>query len=87
MPERSVAIYNALEAADHPLAMRLIGEMLPFEELRAQENNGTNVTVVKTALQLMGNPCGATRPPSAWPLTAPQHQELSALMAGWNLLR
>ncbi len=87
MPERSVAIYNALEAADHPLAMRLIGEMLPFEELRAQENNGTNVTVVKTALQLMGNNCGATRPPSAWPLTAPQHQELSTLMAGWNLLR
>lgn len=87
LPERSVAIYNALEAADHPLAMRLIAEMLPFEELRAQENNGTNVTVVKTALQLMGNDCGATRPPSAWPLAERQQQALRTLLGGWNLLR
>jgi 4-hydroxy-tetrahydrodipicolinate synthase len=87
LPERSVAIYNALEAADHALAMRLIAEMLPFEELRAQENNGTNVTVVKTALQMMGNDCGATRAPSAWPLTDTQHTQLHALMAGWKLLR
>lgn len=87
LPERSVAIFQALEAGDHARAMRLIGEMLPFEELRAQENNGTNVTVVKAALQLMGNSCGATRPPSAWPLTERQQQELGALLAGWNLLR
>lgn len=87
LPERSVAIYDALEAADHPLAMRLIAEMLPFEELRAQENNGTNVTVVKTALQLMGNDCGATRPPSAWPLAERQQQALRTLLGGWNLLR
>lgn len=87
LPERSVAIYKALEAADHALAMRLIGEMQPFEELRAQENNGTNVTVIKSALQLMGNDCGATRAPSAWPLTDAQQQQLRALLVGWNLLR
>lgn len=86
LPQRSVAIYDALEAADYPLAMRLIGEMLPFEELRAQENNGANVTVVKAALQLMGNDCGATRPPSAWPLTDAAQAELRKLMAGWNAL-
>lgn len=83
-PERSVAIYNALEQADYPLAMRLIGEMLPFEELRAQENNGANVTVVKAALQWMGNDCGATRAPSAWPLSATQQQQLEALLNGWK---
>lgn len=87
LPERSLAIYNALEAADYPLAMRLIGEMLPFEELRAQENNGANVTVVKTALQMMGNDCGACRAPSAWPLTDSQQKQLHALMTGWNLAR
>lgn len=87
LPGRSVAIYNALEAGDHPLAMRLIDEMLPFEELRAQENNGANVTVVKAALQRMGNDCGATRPPSAWPLTAPQQQTLDVLLERWQLLR
>jgi len=86
MPERSVAIYDALEAADYPLAMRLIAEMLPFEDLRAQENNGTNVTVVKTALQMMGHDCGATRAPSAWPLADGPRQQLQALMAGWDLL-
>lgn len=83
-PERSVAIYNALEQADYPLAMRLIGQMLPFEELRAQENNGANVTVVKAALQWMGNDCGATRAPSAWPLSATQQQQLEALLNGWK---
>ncbi len=83
-PERSVAIYNALEKADYALAMRLIGEMLPFEELRAQENNGANVTVVKTALKLMGNDCGATRAPSAWPLSATQQQQLETLLNGWK---
>lgn len=83
-PERSVAIYNALEQADYPLAMRLIGEMLPFEELRAQENNGANVTVVKAALQWMGNDCGATRAPSAWPLSATQQQQLDTLLSGWK---
>ena len=83
-PERSVAIYNALEQADYALAMRLIGEMLPFEELRAQENNGANVTVVKAALQWMGNDCGATRAPSAWPLSATQQQQLDTLLSGWK---
>lgn len=87
VPERSVAIYNALESADYPLAMRLIGEMLPFEELRAQENNGANVTVVKAALQLMGHNCGTTRAPSAWPLTDSQQAQLHALLAGWQLTR
>ncbi|QKV52149.1 dihydrodipicolinate synthase family protein [Comamonas antarctica] len=83
-PERSVAIYNALEQSDYALAMRLIGQMLPFEELRAQENNGANVTVVKAALQWMGNDCGATRAPSAWPLSAAQQQQLETLLSGWK---
>lgn len=86
MPERSVAIYTALKDADFALAMRLISEMAPFEELRAQENNGANVTVVKAALQMMGTDCGATRPPSAWPLTDKQHGRLTELMRGWHLL-
>lgn len=84
MPERSVAIHAALEAGDYPAAMVLIGDMQAFEELRAQENNGTNVTVVKTALQLMGNDCGPTRPPSAWPMTDAAKADLQALMHGWG---
>ncbi|KAF1050037.1 dihydrodipicolinate synthase family protein [Xylophilus sp.] len=86
LPGRSVAIHAALKAADYPLAMRLIGEMLPFEKLRAQENNGANVTVVKAALQLLGRDCGATRAPSAWPLGDAAYQRLRSLLAGWGLL-
>ncbi len=84
-PERSVAIHAALEAGNFAEANRLIATMNVFEELRAQENNGTNVSVVKAALQLIGNDCGHTRPPSAWPLTSQQHAVLSAQLHRWGL--
>lgn len=80
LPERSVAIHNALEQTDYPLAMTLINEILAFESLRTQENNGTNVTVVKAALRMAGNDCGGTRPPSAWPLIESAAAELRNLM-------
>lgn len=86
LPERSVAIHAALEAARYGQAMQLINDMLPFEELRAEENNGANVTVVKAALKLMGDDCGATRPPSAWPLNTSAQARLQGLLGGWNLL-
>jgi 4-hydroxy-tetrahydrodipicolinate synthase len=85
-PEHSVAIHTALEAGDYPEANRLIDIMSSFEEIRAQEQNGTNVTAVKAALQLMGEDCGPTRPPSAWPLTEKQMTELQRLLASWNLI-
>ncbi len=85
-PEHSVAIHAALEAGDYAQARALIARMSAFEDVRAQEMNGTNVTGVKAALQLMGNDCGATRPPSAWPLTEPQMHDLKAMLAGENLL-
>jgi 4-hydroxy-tetrahydrodipicolinate synthase len=85
-PKHSFAIYQALEQANYPEAIRLIALMQDFEELRAQENNGTNVSVVKAALKLQGNDCGATRPPSAWPLTVEAQQCLEALLSGGDLL-
>jgi 4-hydroxy-tetrahydrodipicolinate synthase len=60
--------------------------MNSFEELRAQEGNGTNVTVVKSALQLLGQDCGHVRPTGAWPLTAPQVQELRRRLTEWGLI-
>jgi 4-hydroxy-tetrahydrodipicolinate synthase len=85
-PEHSVAIHAALESGDYREANRLIGAMLAFEEIRAEEQNGTNVTAVKAALQLIGNDCGPTRPPSAWPLTEGQTARLRELLARWNLV-
>jgi len=83
-PEHSVAIHAALEAGDYAKANELIAVMLDFEEIRAEEQNGTNVTAVKAALQLLGEDCGPTRPPSAWPLTEAQMARLRSLLETWK---
>ncbi|MGQ2907899.1 MAG: dihydrodipicolinate synthase family protein [Aliihoeflea sp.] len=79
-PQRSMAIFEALEASDYARARDLIAGMREFEAVRAEEMNGTNVTGVKAALALTGNDCGPCRPPSAWPLTAVQHKRLEAFL-------
>ena len=84
-PEHSMAIHAALEKGDYAAARELIDVMAGFEELRAEEQNGTNVTVVKAALQLLGEDCGATRPPSAWPLTEHQVTKLKKQLDSWGL--
>lgn len=85
-PAHSVAIHAALERNDYLQARELIALMAGFEEIRAEEQNGTNVTVVKTALQLIGEDCGATRPPSAWPLTGAQTTKLRERLTAWGLV-
>ncbi|WP_297108340.1 dihydrodipicolinate synthase family protein [uncultured Devosia sp.] len=80
-PERSVAIHAALEAGDYAAANVLINEMKAFEEIRAEEMSGTNVTGVKAALQALGRDCGPTRPPSAWPLAPAQQLKLDRFIA------
>ncbi|WP_432239678.1 dihydrodipicolinate synthase family protein [Herbaspirillum robiniae] len=79
-PEKSVEIHAALERSDYETARRIIESIAAFEELRAQENNGTNVTVVKAALQLMDIDCGPTRSPSAWPMKPQALEELKQLL-------
>ena len=79
-PERSMAIHAALEAGDYAIANALIAGMKLFEDIRAEEMNGTNVTGVKAALLAMGDDCGPTRPPSAWPLTSAQQGRLDAFL-------
>ncbi|WP_353173717.1 dihydrodipicolinate synthase family protein [Paracandidimonas soli] len=79
-PARSVAILEALRAGQYQEAMRLIGEIEEFEAIRAEELNGTNVTGVKAALQLLGNDCGPTRAPAAWPLTTSQQERMKTML-------
>ena len=85
-PSHSVAIHAALERGDYAHARELIGVMSAFEDIRAEEQNGTNVTVVKAALQLIGEDCGPTRPPSAWPLTDSQMARLRERLRAWGML-
>jgi len=80
-PERSLAIHAALDAGDYVSANKLIAGMKAFEDIRAEEMNGTNVTGVKAALQALGRDCGPPRAPSAWPLTKAQQDKLEAFIA------
>jgi len=85
-PERSVAISKALEAGDYTRARALIAEMQVFEDIRAEEQGGANVAGVKAALHLMGEDCGAARPPAAWPLTESQVSRLRDFLSSHGLL-
>ena len=79
-PERSVAIHAALERQDYTEARRLIAGMRAFEDVRAEEMGGANVSGVKTALRLQGIDCGPARPPAAWPLTDSQTSRIAAVL-------
>jgi 4-hydroxy-tetrahydrodipicolinate synthase len=79
-PERSVAIHAALERQDYAGARGLIAGMRAFEDVRAEEMGGANVSGVKTALRLQGLDCGPARPPAAWPLTDNQTARIAAVL-------
>jgi 4-hydroxy-tetrahydrodipicolinate synthase len=79
-PERSVAIHAALEGQDYAEARRLIAGMRAFEDVRAEEMGGANVSGVKTALRLQGFDCGPARPPAAWPLSDGQTDRIAAVL-------
>jgi len=79
-PERSVAISTALESGDYAKARSLIEGIVGFEVLRSEERNGANVSVVKAALQILGNDCGSPRVPAAWPLPDDTWRALRQLM-------
>jgi len=85
-PEHSMAIHEALSRGDFDQAGRLIAMIAPFEELRAEEQNGSNVTIVKAALAMLGQDCGPTRPPSAWPPSEAQSARLRERLQSWGLL-
>jgi 4-hydroxy-tetrahydrodipicolinate synthase len=85
-PERSMEIHAALEASDNSRARDLIAVMRVFEDIRAEELNGTNVTTVKAALRALGHDCGPTRPPSAWPLTDGQEARMNVFLTANGLI-
>jgi len=84
-PQRSVEIHTALEAGDYQGAMALIADIAGFEEIRAEEQGGTNVAGVKAALRMLGLDCGAARPPAGWPLTDLQQRSLSKIVSKWGM--
>jgi 4-hydroxy-tetrahydrodipicolinate synthase len=85
VPERSLAIHAALEAGRFEAARRLVAEIAPFEAMRTRFNNGANVTVVKAALTLLGDPVGDVRLPGLPRLDGAAMAELTAVLRSWGL--
>lgn len=59
----SMGMLVTLEAGDYAQAMTLWNMVRPFEELRARNNNGNNVSVVKEAMAQIGLCLATVRPP------------------------
>jgi 4-hydroxy-tetrahydrodipicolinate synthase len=86
-PERSLAVWRALEAVDYAAARREVDAIAGFETLRTKYGNGANVTVVKEALGLMGTDVGPVRLPGLPELTEAERAELRQIVSGWGAMR
>jgi 4-hydroxy-tetrahydrodipicolinate synthase len=86
-PERSLAIWRALEAGDYATARIQVSAIAGFETLRTKYGNGANVTVVKEALGLLGTPVGPVRLPGLPELNEAERAKLRSIVAGWGALR
>ncbi|MGV6873542.1 dihydrodipicolinate synthase family protein [Pseudochelatococcus sp. B33] len=83
-PERSLAVWRALEAGDFARARYLVDSIAAFESMRTKYRNGANVTVVKEALQLRGHAVGPVRLPGLPALEEADRQALATILAQWE---
>lgn len=83
-PERSLAVWRALEAGDYDTARREVDAIAGFEKLRTKYGNGANVTVVKEALGLLGTNVGPVRLPGLPELNESERAELRAIVSSWG---
>lgn len=82
LPCVSLDMRDALRRGDFATARGLADKIALFEAMRAREANGTNVTVVKEAMKLMGIPVGRVRPPGTTALSVAEMGELSNFLRG-----
>ncbi|MGA0614239.1 dihydrodipicolinate synthase family protein [Paracoccus sp. KR1-242] len=79
-PEASLAVHAALGRNDFAAARALIDRFAGFEELRTHYRNGSNVTVVKEALSILGHDVGSVRLPGVPHLSPAERAELEAII-------
>lgn len=85
-PARSLAILAAIEAGDGAKARGLIASIAPFETMRTKFGNGSNVTVVKEALSLIGYKVGPVRLPGLPALDEADRAALAGVLRNWGVL-
>lgn len=83
-PQRSLAIWRALEAGDYAAARAEVDIIAPFEQMRTKYGNGANVTVVKEALALSGRAMGPVRLPGLPELNGAERAQLAAILKSWD---
>lgn len=86
-PERSLAVWRALEAGDYETARREVDAIAGFEKLRTKYGNGANVTVVKEALGLLGTDVGPVRLPGLPELNEAERAELRGIVSSWGAVK
>ncbi|GAK07982.1 dihydrodipicolinate synthase family protein [Geomicrobium sp. JCM 19038] len=85
LPGKAVEMLDALRNDDHAIVWKLWEEILPFEDLRAQYNQGNNVVVIKEAMEMLGQNAGVTRAPVD-ALSDADKALVRELLHSWNLL-
>lgn len=83
-PQRSLAVWRALEAGDYKAARGMVAKISGFEQMRTKFNNGANVTVVKEALMLRGDNVGPVRLPGLPALDAADRARLRDILKDWE---
>lgn len=83
-PQKSLELLAALQKRDQQTIWKVWNEVLPFENLRAKNNNGNNVVVIKEAMEMAGLTAGVTREPVG-PLDEKDKIEVAELMESWKM--
>lgn len=82
-PALSLQLLHALRTSDTGSAMKIWGQIQPFEELRALNDSEKNVSVVKESLAQIGLCRREVRPPISV-LDARDRQLVKDMMEGWQ---
>lgn len=82
-PRFTLSMRDALHRSDFETAMEVWRTILPFEQMRAKDNNAFNVSVIKEAMNQLGRNGGIVRKPAS-PLTIGDRKSLSSLLESWG---
>jgi 4-hydroxy-tetrahydrodipicolinate synthase len=83
-PRKSLALFDALKGANLDLAMKLVAELAPFEELRQRHYSANNVPAVKEAMRQLSLGTAVVRDPLE-ELSPDEQAEVAEILANWGL--
>lgn len=82
-PRESLGLLEALRASDWDRAMQIRSQVTAFEAIRDGQQSGQNVPALKEAMNMLGLPGGAVRPPLSR-LPASERGKIAAILHQWG---